>query len=88
METETETETEVTTTIVVNARRKEVIGHSVTFEQVIALAFDPLPSGPNFVFTVSYRNGPTANPQGNLLEGHAVRIKEGMIFHATVTDKS
>lgn len=88
MSTAPETTALVTTTIIVNARRKEVAGHTVTFEQVVELAFDPVPSGPNYEFTVSYRNGPPANPQGNLYPGQSVRIKEGMRFNATVTDKS
>jgi hypothetical protein len=74
--------------IVVNGRRKVVHGQSISFEEVVAVAFDPVPSGPNYVFTVSYRNGPPANPDGNLLDGQSVCIKEGMVFNATVTDKS
>lgn len=75
-------------TIVVNARKKTVHTRKLTFEQLVALAFDPVPTGPNWEFTVTYRNGPHSHPQGTLLSGQSVRIHEGMIFNVTATDKS
>jgi hypothetical protein len=74
--------------IIVNGRPKTVRRSKLTFAQVVALAFDPVPTGPNWEFTVTYRNGPHANPQGTLVEGGSVRIKKGMIFNVTATDKS
>ena len=78
----------VTTTIIVNARRKQVKGDVVTFDEVLALAFDPVPSGPHWEFTVAYRNGPRSNPNGFMLPGERVRIQEGMVFNVSATDKS
>lgn len=75
-------------TIVVNARKRTVNTRKLTFEQLVALAFDPVPSGPNWEFTVTYRNGPHSHPQGTLIVGRSVRIQEGMIFNVTATDKS
>lgn len=49
--------------IVVNARKKNVEQGKLSFMQVVALAFDPVPDGPYWVFTVSYRNGPPSNPE-------------------------
>ena len=52
-----------TVTIVVNGREKVIPSADLTsegelsFVQVVKLAFDPPPSGPDIVFTVSYRNG-------------------------------
>ncbi len=43
--------------IIVNARPKEVTEDEQSFNQIVALAFNPVPSGPNIVFTVSYRKG-------------------------------
>jgi hypothetical protein len=75
-------------TIIVNAREKVVTDTGLTFDQVVALAFDTPPSGPNIMFTITYRKGPHANPKGSLLEGGDVKIKDGMIFSVTPTDKS
>lgn len=74
--------------IIVNGRPKTVRQSKLAFVQVVALAFDPVPTGDNWEFTVTYRNGPHANPQGTLVEGGTVRIKKGMIFNVTATDKS
>jgi hypothetical protein len=52
------------------------------------LAFNPVPTGPNIVFTVTFRKGPLENPEGTLTPGETVEIKDGMIFDVTATDKS
>ena len=75
-------------TIIVNGRKKEVTAKELSFDQVVALAFNPVPTGPNIMFTITYRHGPHQNPEGSLLEGGTVNIKDGMIFNVTQTDKS
>jgi len=74
--------------IFVNGRKKVVTVRELSFNAVVVLAFDPVPSGPNVMFTVTYRHGPHQNPKGDLLPGGVVKIKEGMIFNVTQTDKS
>lgn len=73
-------------TIIVNGRAKVVAEKELSFAQIVALA--SLPTGPNFVFTVTYRRGEGKKPEGTLVEGGTVRIKDGMIFNVTATDKS
>jgi hypothetical protein len=75
-------------TIVVNGREKTVTGKELTFAQLVALAFDTPPTGENIVFTITYRRGQGEKPEGSLVEGEAVKIKKGMIFNVTATDKS
>ena len=75
-------------TIIVNGRKKVVTKKRLSFNEIVALAFDPIPTGPNIMFTITYRHGPHANPEGTLIEGGNVRIKDGMIFNVTATDKS
>jgi hypothetical protein len=58
------------------------------FLEVVALAFDPVPTGPNWVFTVTYRKAAGKRPDGTLIEGQTVEIKDGTIFNVTATDKS
>jgi hypothetical protein len=74
--------------IIVNGRQKDVSTKKLTFDQVVALAFNPVPSGPNVQFTVTYRKGPRKNPDGSMTEGETVRVKDGMIFDVTETNKS
>ena len=75
-------------TIVVNARQKVVTKKELSFDEIIALAFDTPPTGQNIVFTVTYRRGEGNKPEGSLYDGESVKIKEGMIFNVSATDKS
>jgi hypothetical protein len=72
-------------TIIVNARRKTVTSPELTFEQIVALAFDPVP--PNSFFTVTYSGG-VHHQDGSLQPGQKVEIKNGMQFHVTETGQS
>ena len=74
--------------IIVNGEEKEVVETRLSFDDLLKLAFENPPSGPNIMFTIVYRRGPHQNPRGSLLEGESVRIKKGMIFDVTATDRS
>lgn len=75
-------------TIIVNGRQRSVHQRKLSFGEVVALAFDNPPTGENVIFTVTYRRGPHQNPEGSMVEGIVVKIKNGMIFNVTATDKS
>jgi hypothetical protein len=75
-------------TVIVNGRKKEVAGKILSFDQVVALAFNPVPVGPSVQLSVTYRRGPHKKPEGTLTEGETVSIKEEMIFDVTETNKS
>jgi hypothetical protein len=77
-----------TVTIIVNGQEKTVEKVELSFDDVVELAFDPVPSGPNVMITVTYRRGLGDKPEGTLTEGESVKVKEGMIFDVTATDKS
>lgn len=79
---------EHTITIIVNAREKTWAKKEISFDEVVALAFPTPPSGSNIVFTVTYRRGEGHKPEGTLTEGESVKVKDGMIFNVTATDKS
>lgn len=74
--------------IIVNGRPNVVSQRELTFTEVVALAFGNMPAGPNVVFTVTYRRGEGNKPEGTMVEGESVKIKEGMVFNVTATDKS
>lgn len=75
-------------TIIVNGRQKVVTTKELSFIEIVALAFDTPPTGPNIVYTVTFRRGQGNKPEGTLVEGDTVKIKDGMIFNVTATDKS
>ena len=74
--------------IIVNGREKTVEDEEITFDRVVALAFDEPPTGEFICFTVTYRNAGGRKPQGTLIEGETVKLREGTIINVTVTDKS
>ena len=76
-------------TIVVNGREKPIKrGQEMTFDQLVALAFDNPPTGEFICFAITYRTGPRDNPEGILAETEIVKVQDGMIFNVTPTDKS
>jgi hypothetical protein len=74
--------------IVVNAREAVVDKRRLSYVEVVALAFNPVPVGPDVIFTITYRKGPRSNPKGTLPEGESVFVKNGMIFVVTQTNRS
>jgi hypothetical protein len=74
-------------TIYVNTKEKEVSERELRFDKVVELA-QPLPSGPNYEYTIDYRRAAGKKEKGELLPGESVEIKDGTIFDVTPTDKS
>lgn len=76
-------------TIIVNGRQRTVPKNSeLTVAQVVALAFDNPPTGQNVEFTITYRKGHGERPDGSMSGNDTVKVKEGMVFNVTATDKS
>jgi hypothetical protein len=69
--------------IIVNGRPKKVPDKDISFEDVVGLAFNPVP--PNSFFTVTWSHG---NDGGSLLPGGIVPIRNGMKFDVTETGQS
>jgi hypothetical protein len=75
-------------TIIVNTRKHNVPkNEEISFEAVVALAYPTAPAGENVEFTVMYQRG-EGNKDGTLVPGQSVKVKDGMIFDVTPTDKS
>jgi len=75
-------------TLIVNGRPKHWTEKTITFEQVVVLAVGTYDPNPDKVYTVTYDKGPHENPQGTMVRGQKVFVKDKMIFNATATDKS
>ncbi len=75
-------------TLIVNGRPKQWIEKNVTFEQVVVLAFGSYDPNPDKVYTITYDKGPRENPEGSMVKGEKVLVKDKMIFNVTATDKS
>lgn len=74
--------------IIVNGRAKPVHKSELSFDEVVRLAFDNPPTGPDVVFTVTYHKGHGNKPEGSLVQGQTVKVKDGMEFNVTSTNRS
>ncbi len=74
--------------LIVNGRPKPWTEKTITFEQVVVLAFGTYDPNPDKIYTVTYDRGPHENPEGSMVKGDKVFVKDKMIFNVTATDKS
>ena len=73
--------------IIVNGRDKTVTQETLSFLDVVALAFD-ISASDTTIFTVTYRHAHQHQEDGSLVAGQTVVIKNGTIFNVTATNKS
>jgi len=73
--------------IIVNGSRKSWDEDTISYSRIVDLAFHP-PHKPTEIFTIQYSRGPKENHEGSLVEGQTVKVKSGMVFDVTRTDKS
>lgn len=74
--------------IIVNGRPKVYQGKWITFEQVVELAFGASGNDGRTIYTVTYSKGEDTKPKGTLVTGEKAKVKNGMIFNVTATNKS
>jgi Multiubiquitin len=78
-----------TTSIIVDGTPHEWDQKEISYEQVVDLAYDGNPpTGEMVEITVGYRRGHDDNHEGDLEPGQSVKVKDGMIFDVTATDRS
>lgn len=75
-------------TLIINGTPKKWDKKQISFKEVIVLAFGKYIDKPTVAYTVAYEDGPKQNPEGSMIKGQSVLVKNKMIFHATATDKS
>lgn len=77
--------------IIVNGRPRTVEGRTVTFEEIVKLAFPTGPTKANTRFTVTYRNAAQVPAAGEMDPGQTVKVRRGhepkseTIFNVTET---
>jgi hypothetical protein len=74
--------------LIVNLKEKAWPERKIGFEQVVILAYGSYDPSPNKVYTITYDRGPHENPEGSMIRGDEVFVKNKMIFNVTSTDKS
>jgi hypothetical protein len=80
---------EKTVTIIVNGRERSWPKNAeISYEEVVGLAFENPPTGNDVQITVQYTRGEGHKPSGTLVEGQSVKVKDGMVFDVTATNRS
>lgn len=74
--------------IIVNGREKSWGNKTISYDEVVKLAFDNYVESPDIVYTVDYVDGPHQNPTGSMVKGSSVYVKNKMIFNVTATNRS
>lgn len=74
--------------IVVNARDKVWNKKEITYDDVVILAFGSISNDPNVIYTTTYKKGDNNKPEGVMVKGDSVKVKNGMRFNVTQTNRS
>jgi hypothetical protein len=74
--------------IIVNTREKQWAKKEISYRELVILAFGSFSDDLNVVYTVTYTKGPEHHRQGSLVIGQSIKVKNGMIFNVSQTNKS
>jgi hypothetical protein len=75
-------------TIVVNGRNKQWSEKNISFPQVVELALGKYEENGMTAYTVIYKNGEGKKPEGSMVAGETIHVKDKMIFNVTATNRS
>jgi multiubiquitin len=75
-------------TIVVEATPHEWPKDEISYDEVVAFEFPDHEQHPERNYAVTYKRGHGNKPQGVLLPGTSVRVKDQMIFNVADTGQS
>lgn len=74
--------------IIVNTQEKTWGEKEISYKEVVILAFGTYSDDSNVVYTVTYSKGDKPHQEGSLVKGKSLKIKNGMIFNVSQTNKS
>lgn len=74
--------------VIVNAREKAWSDDKISFNDVVKLAYGEVSSNPNVIYTINYKRGVPSKPEGSMVKGEVIYVKNKMIFNVTQTNKS
>jgi hypothetical protein len=74
--------------IIVNGREKVWVEKDISFEQVVMLSFGNYVDNASTIYTIVYKRGIESKPEGTMVKGDVINVKNKMIFNVSATDKS
>ena len=74
--------------IIINGRPLKVETGELTFLELVKLAFPNTTVCQNIAYTITYTRGCKDKPEGSMVQGDSVCLKNGEVFNVTATSKS
>lgn len=74
--------------VIVNAREKAWSNERISFDDVVKLAYGEVSTNPNVIYTINYKRGVPSKPEGIMVKGEVIYVKNKMIFNVTQTNRS
>lgn len=76
------------TVVIVNGQERLVPKEEISFEEIIALAYDESERGEQIVFTVTFEASEGRVAEGEVGPGEVLKVTEQVIIHVQRTDQS
>ena len=77
-----------TVTIVVEGTEHEWPKGDISYAEVVTLEVPDYAQHPEITYSVTYKRGQGNKPEGTLVPGASVKVKEGMVFNVSETGQS
>jgi hypothetical protein len=77
-----------TVTIVVEGTKHEWPKDEISYAEVVTLEVPDYAQHPEITYSVTYKRGQGNKPEGTLVPGATVKVKEGMVFNVSETGQS
>lgn len=74
--------------IYIDSREKIWSKKTITFDEVVILKFGSISSDPNISYSVKYKKGDNEKPEGMMVPGDEVKVKNEMRFNVSETNRS
>lgn len=77
-----------TVTIIVEGTAHEWTKKEITYDEVVTLEVPDYAQHPEITYSVTFKKGQGNKPEGDLVKGESVKVKDGMIFNVSETGQS
>lgn len=74
--------------VIVNAKVKPWVNDKISFDEVVVLEYGSISANRNVIYTINYVKGVPNKPNGTMVKGEVISVKNKMIFNVTQTNKS
>lgn len=75
-------------TLIIEGTAHEWPKDEITYEEVVTLEVPDYPQHAAINYSVKYKRGQGNKPEGTLVKGDSVKVKEGMVFSVSETGQS